>query len=90
MTVTIHVPSMLRAFSGDSTAEFRLSASTIRAALEQLRVHHPAIHQGICDETGSVRRHVNLFVNDSLVRNGLDAALQPGDDLTIMPAVSGG
>ena len=46
----------------------------------------------ICDETGQVRRHVNLFVNTAHVRDrdGLDTALVAGDVLTILPAVSGG
>ena len=44
------------------------------------------------DEAGSIRRHVNLFVNRSNVRDlqGLDTALAPGDEIMILPAVSGG
>jgi molybdopterin converting factor small subunit len=39
-----------------------------------------------------VRRHVNVFVNEAHMRDrdGLDTALQPGDEVTILPAVSGG
>jgi molybdopterin converting factor small subunit len=39
-----------------------------------------------------VRRHVNLFVNESHIRDreGLETALVPGDEVTILPAVSGG
>jgi len=50
---------------------------------------HP---RSICDETGAVRRHVNLFVNIDNIRDGagLDTALASGDIITIMPAVSGG
>jgi molybdopterin converting factor small subunit len=46
----------------------------------------------VCDETGAVRRHINLFVNSSHVRDrdGLDTPLAAGDVLTILPAVSGG
>ena len=46
----------------------------------------------VCDETGAVRRHVNLFVNTDHVRDrdGLDTALVPGDEIIILPAVSGG
>ena len=64
----------------------------MRAALEQLERSHPSLYSSVCDETGKVRRHVNLFVNDSNVRDrqGLDTALVPGDVLTIVPAVSGG
>ena len=61
-------------------------------ALDQLEDRHPALHRSVCHETGAVRRHVNLFVNKSHVRDrdGLDTALAPGDVLTILPTVSGG
>ena len=92
MTVTIQIPATLRAYCHEASAELILSATTVRAALEQLALSHPMIYQSVCDETGAVRRHVNLFVNNSFVRDreGLDTALAPGDVLSIMPAVSGG
>jgi len=39
-----------------------------------------------------VRRHVNLFVNTTHVRDlaGLDTLLAAGDEIVILPAVSGG
>jgi len=91
MTITIHVPAVLRACS-EGAAELSLSAPSVRAALEQIERSHPALYRSVCDETGTVRRHVNLFVNTSHVRDreGLDTALIPGDVITILPAVSGG
>ena len=46
----------------------------------------------LCDETGALRRHLNLFVNESHMRDrgGLDTVLEPGDVVTILAAVSGG
>ena len=91
MNITIYVPGVLRANCGGA-AELSLSASSIRAALEQIERIHPALYRSVCDETGAVRRHVNLFVNndDMRDREGLDTALESGDVVTIMPAVSGG
>ena len=91
MTITIRVPSALRAWCGGGS-ELLLSAASVRAALERIERSHPALYRSICDETGTVRRHVNLFVNTSDVRDreGLDTPLAPGDVLTILPAVSGG
>jgi molybdopterin synthase sulfur carrier subunit len=91
MSITIHVPGALR----DSCAGARtlsLSAPSVRAALEQLEGSHPALYRSVCDETGTVRRHVNLFVNTSHIRDreGLDTVVMPGDVITILPAVSGG
>jgi sulfur-carrier protein len=50
------------------------------------------LYRNVCDETGAVRRHLNVFVNADNVRdlNGMDTKLTPGDVLTILPAVSGG
>jgi molybdopterin converting factor small subunit len=89
--VTIHVPALLRA-ACNGASEFFLSVPSVRAALEEIERRHPSLYRSICDETGAVRRHVNLFVNSSHVRerDGLDTALAPGDIITILPAVSGG
>jgi MoaD family protein len=91
MTITIHVPAVLRAYCGGA-AELSLSAPSVRAALEQIEQRYPSLYRSVCDETGRVRRHVNLFVNTANVRDGegLDTALAAGDVLTILPAVSGG
>jgi len=91
MTVTIHLPGVLRACCGGAS-ELSLSASSVRVALEQIERSYPALYRSVCDETGTVRRHVNLFVNTSHMRDreGLDTALAPGDVITILPAVSGG
>jgi len=90
-TIAIHVPPALRDCC-EGAAELSLSAPSVRAALELLESRHPSLHRSICDETGAVRRHVNLFVNAAHVRdrNGLETTLAPGDVLTILPAVSGG
>jgi molybdopterin converting factor small subunit len=91
MAITVYVPAVLRAYC-QLTGEVSLSATSVRTALEQIERSHPALYRSVCDETGAVRRHVNLFVNSAHVRDreGLDTALVPGDVLTILPAVSGG
>jgi molybdopterin converting factor small subunit len=91
MSVTIRIPAALRA-ACKGAKELSLSALSVRAALGQLEQSYPALYRSICDETGAVRRHVNLFVNTDHVRDreGLDTALVPGDVLTVLPAVSGG
>jgi molybdopterin converting factor small subunit len=90
-TVTVLVPSPLRACCG-GRAELRLQAPSVRAVLEELERLHPDLYRSVCDDTGAVRRHVNLFVNSAHMRDreGLDTALAPGDKVTILPAVSGG
>jgi MoaD family protein len=91
MIVTIRVPAALRA-GCEGASELSLSAPSVRGILEELERSYPSLHRSICDETGTVRRHVNLFVNTSHMRDreGLDTALASGDVITILPAVSGG
>lgn len=68
------------------------SAADLRGVLEELEARFPSLYRSICDETGSVRRHVNLFVNSDNSRDlrGIDTILAPGDVITILPAISGG
>lgn len=91
MTVTIRVPGPLREYCAGA-AKLTVSAGSVRAALEELERRYPELHRSIRDETGAVRRHVNVFVNSFNVRDreGLDTPLSPGDVVTILPAVSGG
>jgi MoaD family protein len=91
MSVTVHVPGPLRGDCG-GVSELTLDAPTVRAVLDEIERRYPALYRGVCDETGAVRRHVNLFVNVSHVRDldGLATGLSPGDVVIILPAVSGG
>ena len=91
MTITIFVPGPLRVCC-EGASEILISASSVRAALEEIERRHQSLYRSICDETGTVRRHINLFVNTAHVRDreGLDTALAPGDVVIILPAVSGG
>jgi sulfur-carrier protein len=91
MAITIRVPTVLRR-DCDGETELSLSAPNVRAALLELEQRYPRLYRNVCDETGAVRRHVNLFVNTAHVRdrNGLDTPLAAGDVVMILPAVSGG
>ena len=90
-TVTLYLPEPLRTYGG-GVAELPMSARTVQAVLDELERTRPALFRNVCDETGAVRRHLNIFVNADNVRDlaGLDTALKPGDVITIVPAVSGG
>ena len=60
--------------------------------LKDLESRYPAIKGRLRDETGALRRFVNLYVNGEDVRfsKGLDTSLKAGDELSIVPAVAGG
>jgi molybdopterin converting factor small subunit len=90
-TITIYVPGPLRAYCAGA-AQLSIPARTVRAALQELERRQAALYRNVCDETGTVRRHLNVFVNSDNVRDldGVDTMLTPGDVVTILPAVSGG
>ncbi|MBI5800661.1 MAG: MoaD/ThiS family protein [Verrucomicrobia bacterium] len=89
--ITVSVPTPLRDCCSGA-AELSLLAASPRAMLDELEQRHPKLHRSICDETGAVRRHINIFVNTQHMRerDGLDTQLAAGDVITIMTAVSGG
>ena len=89
--VTVSVPTPLRDCCA-GRAELSLRAASPRIVLSELEQRYPKLHRSICDETGAVRRHINLFVNIHHMRDcdGLDTQLAAGDVVTIMTAVSGG
>src|SRR5437867_13384094 len=89
--VTILLPGPLHASAGGAS-RIAVEAGSLRTVLDEIERCHPALYRNICDETGTVRRHINLFVNDHHMRDrdGLDTPLLPGDVISILPAVSGG
>ena len=90
-TITLHVPGPLRTYCAGAS-QLSISARTVRAALEDLERSQPALYRNICDETGTMRRHLNVFVNSDNMRDldGVDTTLTAGDVVTILPSVSGG
>jgi molybdopterin converting factor small subunit len=90
-SIEVFLPGPLRDYCGGAS-KVRVSATTVKSALEELKRNQPTLYPNICDETGAVRKHIGVFVNSDHIRdlNGLDSFLEPGDALTILPAVSGG
>lgn len=90
-TNTIHVPGPLRDYCGGAR-ELMFAAGSVGEVLAEIQRRHPALYRNICDETGAVRRHINIFVNTTNIRDerGVATPLSPGDAVTILPAVSGG
>lgn len=91
--ITFQIAGYLTEFTAGA-AEIKVAASpaTVRVALNDLWERHPGLKDRVLTEQGEVRQHVNIFVNNSIVRRDhvLDAPLQDTAEICIMPAVSGG
>jgi molybdopterin synthase sulfur carrier subunit len=91
VSVTIRIPSQLRALAGGS-GEVAIEASTVGEALKALDVGHPGFAERLFDDQGGLRRFVNVFLADEDVRflDGLGTPVTDGQTISIVPAVAGG
>ena len=91
MQVTISIPHALRQYTQDKS-EVELDASTIDELFLKLDGLFPGLRAFIVDEGKSLRRNVNILVNEHDIRSGegLKTKLKDGDQIHIIPAVAGG
>ena len=91
MSVEIRLARGLRAHV-DAPASVVVEGRTVREALSALIAVHPELRRFVLDDAQRLRRHVNIFVNsEQLVdRETLADPITEGDQLHILPAVSGG
>jgi molybdopterin synthase sulfur carrier subunit len=90
MQVTVHVPGLLRTFSGGK-ARLVVSADTVRDAIDAMDRDHPGLRAELLDERG-LRRFVSIFLRHEDIRSldGLETQLRDGDELELVPALAGG
>ncbi len=91
MAVTVRIPTQLRNLSGNA-AEVQLEGATIQDVLQNLNVAHPGFGERLFDDTGALRRFVNVFLAEEDIRflDGVNTAVTAGQVLSIVPAVAGG
>ena len=76
----------------NNQAEFSVTASTVKELVEQVIRVHPSIEFHLVDGQGKLRRHFNVFVNGTHIRdlNGMDTPLQEEDKVIMMASAAGG
>ncbi|HEY3083205.1 MAG TPA: ubiquitin-like small modifier protein 1 [Chloroflexota bacterium] len=91
MGVTVRVPTPLRKFAGGAR-DVQASGGTVGELIENLEQQYPGIKERLCEEDGVLRRFINVYVNGEDIRyaKGVDTTLKDGDEVSIIPAVSGG
>jgi sulfur-carrier protein len=91
MAIDVRIPTILRSYTGGAKA-VQGSGDTLAELLDDLDSRHSGLRARLVTDQGGLHRFVNVYVNDEDVRflGALDAKLNDGDTVTILPAVAGG
>jgi molybdopterin synthase sulfur carrier subunit len=91
MSVTVRIPTPLRKLTNEQDV-VSSDGGTLMACIEALDQQFPGLKERLLDETGELRRFLNVYVNGEDVRfqDGMRTALSAGDEVSIVPAVAGG
>jgi sulfur-carrier protein len=91
VSVSVRVPTILRPYT-QGVSEVSAEGSTLTEVLDSLDASYPGIKGRVLDESGELRRFVNVYVDDDDVRfaEGLQTAIKDGGQISIIPAVAGG
>jgi molybdopterin synthase sulfur carrier subunit len=92
MAVTVRIPTPLRKLTGEQDTVTTDQGGTLAQLIDVLEDMHPGLKERICDETGELRRFVNVYVDGEDVRfmSGLATELPADTEVSIVPAVAGG
>ena len=91
MPVTVRIPTPLRAVT-KGIAEVQAKGETVDDVIGDLERQYPGLRERIVDETGELRRYVNIYVNQEDIRfmQNRETVLKDGDEVAIVPAIAGG
>ena len=91
MSLKVIIPTPLRRFtSGAELVE--LEPGTVREILDRLEARFPGFRASVCDESGSLKRFINIYVDGEDIRflDNLATRTKDGSEIAIVPAISGG
>jgi len=91
MPVQVLIPTPLQKFTNDE-ASVSLDAANVSSLVDALETRFPGIKSRLCDDSGKLRRFLNIYVNSEDIRflDNETTALSDGDEVSIVPAVAGG
>jgi len=91
MSVKVRIPTPLRGLT-KGQGEVEGQGNSIDELIENLEKSYGGLRERICDETGSIRRFINIYVNEEDIRflQGTSTPLKAGDLVSIVPAIAGG
>ncbi len=88
MILVLLPEALVRLFPGAPRRVDLPEAPTVAAAIAALDQRWPGMRDRLCDGRPAIRRHINVFVAGE--KASLDTRLQPGAEVIVMTAVSGG
>ena len=91
MPVSVRIPTPLRPLTGNQET-VPAAGATVAEIITDLQKRYPGLGEKLCDESGKLRRFVNVYLNDEDIRfrDGPGTAVKEGDELSIIPAIAGG
>ena len=91
MAVLVRIPTPLRALTKGS-GEVQAKGDTVADLVEDLERQFPGLRERLMDETGQLRRFINIYVNEEDIRflQVDKTGLKDGDHVSIVPAIAGG
>jgi sulfur-carrier protein len=93
VSVQVLLPGVLAALAGgEKHVQVEPAGDTLADLLDALAAEHPMLARRIRDETGQVRRFVNVYVDGDDVRfeGGLATKVRDGAEVQVLPSVAGG
>ncbi len=91
MSVKVRIPTPLQKLT-NGKSEIESEGKDIQELIANLEKDFPGIKERLCDEKGKLRRFINIYVNEEDIRFlQLDKTpVKDGDEISIIPAISGG
>ena len=91
MSIKVRIPTPLQKITNNQ-AEVQIKGSSVAEIIDNLDKGFPGIKGRICDDSGKVRRFVNVYVNDEDIRflQKENTVVKDGDEVSIIPAIAGG
>jgi sulfur-carrier protein len=89
--VTVRIPTPLRPITGGN-AEVKMEGATVGEILRKMDTQFKGFGDRVLDEGRSVKRFINVFVNEDNIRDKkeLETELKNGDTISILPSIAGG
>ena len=91
MAAQVRIPTPLRKLTNNEEL-IQVKAGSVGETFADLQARFPGIQERLLDDTGAVRKFVNVYVNEEDIRflQNLETKVKDGDEISIIPAIAGG